>query len=306
MKVLEFTNAGANRKCRMIRLFGAFPALLVAALFLLPAGEVLAQAPDVPPSGTAEKEADSAVRVVPDPMTPSQNMPTPKGVVPAGWTSWTSGQVIVRSDRISITMALGGLLGTAGDGAEMFDDNSYSTILRPHTMGFAELGFTLMPSLNLFVGASFQFFYFGHPRRTDGGNLYRYKTSNLTSRQFYLGTRFKLPFSLWGPRLFSISKAESGTGFVPYAKLALGLSKLPGINMYDPSLMGEHYPFYKETQGFYFGLGLGMEGRWRVFSLFIEFSLHRIGQPELVGPYAMQDAGDFLTYSLVAGMAFYI
>jgi hypothetical protein len=286
----------------MIRFTWTFQALLVAVLFLIPATEVLAQAPDAPPPPTAEKEAGTdAPRVVPDPMTPPQNTPSPQGGAPSLWTSWTSGQVVIRSDRVSITLAMGGLLGTSGEGAEGFDDNAYDVMFKPSFMGYAELGFTLMPCLNFSLGAAFQILLPDHPRNSWA----RFETSELTSGQFYLATRFKLPLALLGSRLFSISKAESGKGFVPYVKLSLGLATLSKATIDIPSAGLWDEPMYEASKGFYFGLGLGLEGRWRLFGLFVELSLHRLGEPKLA-PSVTWSIDTLITYTFAVGMAFYI
>jgi hypothetical protein len=265
--------------------------------------------------GTPEEEGepppDTGERDIPPPTTPPWNAAPPVPEPPGRWRTWGAQQTIRGSERVSLTAFLGGILAAPSDGANQFDDNAYDVMFTPKVVAAFEAGFAIMPFLNILAGAQVQGFAFGHPRATVGPDHYRFKTSDWTVQFFYLGARFKLPLSLLGKRLFAVSKAEAGLGFVPYAKMVLGVSKMEGAVMnYDPINFpsGDPHQMYASTSNFGFGLGFGAEMRSRVFGAFLELNINMLGSPQISSTYTSMgvSANSLFTITLNLGMSFYI
>ena len=206
---------------------------------------------------------------------------------------------------------MGGILAAPTDGANRFDDNSYDAMFTPRAVAAFEAGFALMPFLNILAGVQIQGFGFGHPRATMGPNEYRFKTDDWNVSLFYLGARFKLPVALWGSRLFAVSKAEAGMGFVPYAKMILGVSKMDGALMnYDPINFpsGDATQMFMSTMNIAVGFGIGAEVRSRVFGAFLEMNMNMLGSPDVSTLYSSMgvSSGTLLTITLSLGISFYI
>ncbi len=268
------------------------------ALFLS-AGSLFAQ----DPAGEGEGGSPAGEGMgIPDP-----NQPAPRGEDPGAWRTWVTDQKIRRSDRMSITIGIGGMYGLFGKGADMFDDNSYSAMFKPNVTLMFELGFTLMPLLNIFAGVALEGFADNSPALVLGPDRYESHVDDQIAKMFYAGVRVKFPVRLLGSRLFCISKAENGYGFVPYLKFGAGASMLNKVDVecYS-STINIDQRLYEDSTGLFLTFGLGLELRTGVFGGFIETCYSHLGTPQLSAAFSSQSAGAMRTLYLAIGIAFYI
>ncbi len=252
-----------------------------------------------PGSGAAEGEDGR------DPGRPFDefNQPAPRGQDPGAWQTWATQQKITRTERVSISLFLGGAIDLMGDASDVFDDNGYDEYWKSDFTGGLEVGFTLMPMLNIYIGGAFNILPPGHVRISSGGP-FRFEPDQGSAFQICFGTRLKFPVNLIGKRLFSIAKAECGYGFVPYLKFAVGYSKLGKVELENLDTWTSS-PWFRESDGVCFTIGFGVEVRGRYVGGFLELFMADLGTPKFELSTS-QKADSITAVCLVIGIAFYI
>ncbi len=258
----------------------------------VPAGRVDAADRDKQPEDPGMPEFD----------VPDANQPAGKGEDPGAWRTWGTDQKISRSERVTLSLFVGGAYSIMGQCSSFFQDSAYDELFKGAISAGLDLGFTLMPLLNIYIEGSYQVFTAGHVR--DPSGTVRFEPDAELSIQLFLGAKVKFPLNLLGMRLFSVSKAESGHGVVPYFKFGFGLSHFGSIQLHNLST-GEKTPFFKDSNGLFAMFGIGVELRGRTTGGFVETFFSDLGTPEFAESFPSGGSGPLKTLCLVVGIAFF-